>query len=115
MSRLKKVSPIDDRSQEISMISTGQRTMKVILFAAILLAGCGPAPTREQQAIQVAHDLAREHFHYSEDIRRLPPTVEDLGDRWRIHFQLRPGYAGGAPIVDVSKSDLSVVDSVSSQ
>ena len=89
--------------------------MRAVLFAAILLAGCGPAPTREQQAIQIAYEEARERFHYSEDIRRLPPIVEDLGDRWSIHFRLRPGRAGGAPTVDVSKSDLSVLESASFQ
>lgn len=89
--------------------------MKAALFAAILLAGCGPQLTREQQAIEVAYSEAREQFDYSEDIRTLPPTVEDLGDRWRIHFQLRPGWIGGAPIVDIRKSDLSVADSITGQ
>lgn len=89
--------------------------MRAVLIASILLAGCSAAPTREQQAVQIAYGEARERFQYSEDIRRLPPIVENLGDRWRIHFQLRPGLAGGAPIVDASRSDLSVMDSVSSQ
>lgn len=89
--------------------------MRVALLAAIFLVSCGPELTREQRAIQVAHEKAREKFDYSEDIRKLPPTMEDLGDRWRIYFQLRPGMAGGAPEVDVRKSDLSVVSSVSGQ
>lgn len=89
--------------------------MRVALLAAIFLAGCGPELTREQRAIQVAHEQAREQFDYSEDIRELPPRMEDLGDRWRIHFQLRPEFAGGAPIVDIRKSDFSVVSSISGQ
>ena len=89
--------------------------MKGVLLAAILLAGCGPPPTPEEQAIQVAYGEARSRFHYSQDIRSLPPKVEDLGDHWRIYFQGPPGYVGGDPIVDVRKSDLSVLDSFSGQ
>lgn len=89
--------------------------MRGALLVAILLASCGPPPTREEQAIQVAYAEARERFHYSEDIRKLPPTVEDSGEFWTIHFQLRPERAGGAPIVEVRKSDLSVMGSASGQ
>lgn len=89
--------------------------MRGVLLAAILLASCGPPPTREEQAIQVAYGEARDRFRYSQDIRKLPPRVEDRGDRWRIHFQPRPEMTGGDPIVDVRKSDLSVVDSISGQ
>lgn len=89
--------------------------MKGVLFAAILLASCGPPPTREEKAIQVAYGEARDRFRYSQDIRKLPPRVEDMGDRWRIHFQPRPEMTGGDPIVDVRKSDLSVVSSISGQ
>jgi hypothetical protein len=89
--------------------------MRGALLAAIFLASCGPSLTREERAIQVAYNQAKVQFRYSEDIRERPPTVEDLGDRWRIHFQLRPEYAGGAPIVDVLKSDLSIVGSISGQ
>lgn len=89
--------------------------MRSALLATILLASCGSRATPEEQAIQVAYDQARGQFHYSENIRKLPPRMEDLGDRWRIHFQLRPERAGGAPIIDVRKSDFSVVDSISGQ
>jgi hypothetical protein len=85
------------------------------LLVAILLVSCGPPPTPEEQAIQVAYGEARSRFHYSQDIRNLPPRVDDLGDRWRIYFQPPPGYTGGDPVVDVRKSDISVVDSGSGQ
>jgi hypothetical protein len=86
------------------------------LLITIFLAGCGPKFSPEQRATQVAYAQAREQFDYSEDIRRLPPRIEDLGDRWRIHFQLRPESAGGrAPQIEVRKSDLSVVSSISGQ
>lgn len=89
--------------------------MKCALLFALLLAGCSPPLSQEERAIRVAYGEARDRFHYTEDLGKLPPQTEDLGDTWRIHFQLRPERAGGAPIVDVRKSDLEVIGSVSGQ
>ena len=86
-----------------------------VLFAAILLASCGPPPTRQEQAIQAAYSEARTRFQYSEDIHNPPPIVEDLGDRWRIYLPGSPASTGGDPTVMVRKSDLSVLDSYSGQ
>ena len=85
------------------------------LLAVILLAGCGPPPTPEERAIQVAYGEARSRFHYSEDIRNPPPSVDDLGDHWRIYLRGDPGSTGGDVIVYVRKSDLSVLDSMAGQ
>jgi len=89
--------------------------MRAALLAALLLVSCGPELTREQQAIQVAHEHAREQFRYYDDIRELPPRVVDLGDRWRVEFQIPPEMAGGAPQIEVRKSDLAVVSSITGQ
>jgi hypothetical protein len=89
--------------------------MRGALLAAILLASCGPPPSREEQAIQVAYGVARDRFRYSQDIRKLPPRVEDLGDRWRIHFQPPAQMTGGDPMVDIRKADLLVLSSISGQ
>jgi hypothetical protein len=89
--------------------------MKTALFATILLAGCGAPPTPEEQAIQVAYGDARQRFHYAEDIRSRPPRVEDRGDRWRIQFQAPPQTVGGDVMVDVRKSDLTVLVAVAGQ
>ena len=94
----------------------GWRTVKeFLLFSSLLLASCGPPLTREEQAVQVAYDDARARFHYSEDIRARPPRVKDMGDRWRIEFRSPASMVGGNPVVDVRKSDLSIVLSVEGQ
>ena len=89
--------------------------MKPVLLAAILLTSCGPPPTPEEQAIRVAYDEARSRFDYSENLRNLPPRVDDLGDRWRVYFRGPPCCTGGDVMVDVRKSDLAVLDSVAGQ
>ena len=89
--------------------------MRGVLLAAILLAGCGSPPTPEERAIRVAYGEARSRFHYPEDLRSRPPIVKDLGDHWRIYFHGYPAYAGGDVLVDVRKSDLSVLDSAAGQ
>jgi len=89
--------------------------MRGALLAAALLAGCGPAPTPEEQAIRVAYGEARSRFHYSQDISNPPAQVTDLGDHWRIYFQGPSCCTGGDVIVYVRKSDLSVLDSVAGQ
>ena len=89
--------------------------MRVPFLAAALLASCGPEPTQEQRAIQVAYVHAQQQFAYHRDIERLPPTVEDEGDHWLITFHIPPEMAGGAPMVEIRKSDLSVQGSASGQ
>ena len=89
--------------------------MKGVLLAAILLGGCGAAGTREEQAIRVAYGEARSRFGYAQDIRTRPPHVEDRGDRWRIEFRSPPLMVGGNPVIDVRKSDLSILLSVEGQ
>lgn len=89
--------------------------MKTALLAVVLIASCGPPPTQEQRAIQVAYAHAQERFRYRQDIERFPPAVEDRGDRWLITFQAPPDMAGGNAWVEIRKSDLSVLDSVAGQ
>ena len=85
------------------------------LLAALLLAGCGPSLSREEQAIQVAHDEARSRFHYAQDIRARPPRVGNRGDHWRVYFRGPAGAVGGNVMIDVRKSDLSVMASIADQ
>ncbi len=87
--------------------------MKRNILAAVLLifAACGAEAPSKQAAVNTAHHHARDLYQYAGDIGELPPKVEDLGDRWRIHFQLPAGSAGSAPIVDVRKSDLEMLGS----
>jgi hypothetical protein len=89
--------------------------MKSAFLIAILLASCGPTLTPEERAIQVAYGEASSRFHYSEDIRTLPPGVKDQGDRWLIYFQGHPGHAGGDAIIYVRKSDFSILESMAGQ
>jgi hypothetical protein len=87
--------------------------MKRNALAALLLAlaACGAEAPSKEAAINTAHHHARDLYEYEGDIGKLPPKVEDLGDRWRIHFLLPPGSTGPAPIVDLRKSDLGIVES----
>ncbi len=89
--------------------------MRGAFLAAVLVASCGPALTQEQRAIQVAHAHAQARFRYAVDIERLPPTVEDRGDRWFITFHAPRGMMGGNAMVEIRKSDLSVLDSMADQ
>jgi hypothetical protein len=85
------------------------------LLALLLLAGCGPAPSPQERAIQAAYGEARSRFDYAQDIRRLPPGVEDRGDRWRIQFRPAPGMIGGDVLVEVRKSDMAILLAVAGQ
>jgi hypothetical protein len=89
--------------------------LKAILLAIALLAGCGPGPTREQRAIQIAYAHAQARFHYDRNIERQPPTVDDRGDRWFITFHNAPGTIGGNVMVEIRKSDLIVLESMADQ
>jgi hypothetical protein len=90
--------------------------LRSLLLATVLLAGCGPEPTREQQAITVAYDHARDRFAGSNPDYWLPPEkVEDHGDYWLIKFSARPGWVGNQPQVEVRKSDLKVLGSINTQ
>ena len=86
------------------------------LFGLVLLTGCGPEPTRQEQAVEIAYKHARERFAESNPDYWLPPEkIEDQGDSWVIKFGSRPDSTGGGPWVEVRKSDLEVLGSVAFQ
>jgi hypothetical protein len=85
------------------------------LLSLLVLAGCGATPSPQEQATQVAYSEAKQRFHYAQDIRQLPPSVEDRGDRWRIQFHAPPGQVGGDAMIEVRKSDMAVLLAVAGQ
>ena len=81
-----------------------------VLLTALLVtaaAGCsprfGPIPDKAT-AIRVG--CAVIHEQYPKGDPRCPSLTAELhGDEWTVYGVLPPGYAGGGPVVVLSKSD----------
>jgi hypothetical protein len=89
--------------------------VRLALAGAMLLAGCGAERTPEQRAVQVAYEHAQQRFRYDLNIEQIPPSVEDRGSYWLVTFHIPPDSVGGAPMVEVRKSDMTIVGSVAGQ
>lgn len=61
----------------------------------------------QAEAIAAGRDYVREKFpDFRED--RKTPVVTDAGDAWEFTYRLPADMLGGAPVVVLAKSDLSV-------
>ena len=67
-----------------------------------------------EKAIAAGRDYVREKFpDFVED--RKTPTATDKGDTWEFTYELPADMLGGAPVVILSKADLSVVKAYRTQ
>ncbi len=66
------------------------------------------------KAIAAGRDYVRKKFpDFVED--RKTPVVTDKGDSWEFTYELPADMLGGAPVVVLSKADLSVVKAYRTQ
>jgi hypothetical protein len=61
-------------------------------------------------AREIGEDFVKRQFPDFEK-RNTRPVLSDLGKTWRFTYVLREGTLGGAPVVIIDKSDMSILDS----
>jgi len=49
------------------------------------------------------------------EVRNLPPVVVDMGERWKVSFELPPRSIGGVPEVTIEKTSLRVTAVIHTQ
>lgn len=102
------------------------RTAMATVLLASAVAACGQAANKEQvtmattaddgraEALQAGIKLVAEKYpDFSPD--RKTPTVTEDGDNWVFTYELPADMLGGAPVVVLSKADLSVVKTYRTQ
>jgi hypothetical protein len=105
-------------------------TMAMLLTSACDAQGGGAAASRpavaaesrrtdmgdsdKARAIAAGRDYVKQKFpDFSED--RKTPVVTDAGDDWQFTYELPIDMLGGAPVVLLSKADLSVTKAYRTQ